>query len=899
MISLAEIQARLLEGTWRLVRRAPGSLVIAALLLTLVSALTAIFFLHLDSDQDNLVSHDLPFQERYLENLENFGDQEYLYVVIETDASTTERRRAEQFTERLAERLKAHPELIRHTYYRITPDDLGNQALYFMSLNEAKGLAGTVEALGPPAVAWLRDGRLAGLFDLTAELLGGQGDAAATVDPGLFGPTLEQLGDYLRQVEKARLGQDVPGPQFNLAGERNRYFFTDNGRLLIMRLLPAKDFGTMDVIAAPLAAVRQALLETRNEFPAVRAGLTGRPALQADEMSTTNRDMTRASLIAVVLVGLLFVLVLHGLLRPLLVMACLMMAIAWTFGFTAATIGVLNLLSIVFALVLVGIGVDFGVHIVLRYVEERKDGQEVEAAVRTALTRTGPGVILGAVTSVCAFYAVVGSDFRGLAELGLIGGTGILLCLLVMLTVLPALLLMAGRKKLFPESSPRISALPWLENLSDRPAILLTVLALFTLALAPGLTKIRFSYNLLELQAKGLESVDYEQRMIEASGESTWYAVSVAENLKQASELRDKFLALPTVDKIESLLDLIPDRQSEKQKLFAGTAAAIDPLPTVTQESPPPDASSLSASLQRLRGSLEGLEEKLFAAGAGEELAALDGIFTSIDAIRKGLADEPASAARLADLQKKTRQEIAGLLGQLQTWLTAGPVSVEDLPASLRDIYVGRDGRMQVKVIPRDNIWEFDKLEQFVHDLRGIDAEVSGVPVNVLESSRLMRRTFLYAAGVTLILVILLLWITTRSLRKVLLTLLPLAVGMVWLLSLMGWFGMNFNLANFFAIPILIAIGVDGGVHFLARWQGLGGRRLFATSTPMAVALSFTTTAIGFGGLLLAHHRGLASLGAVMVIGSMTGMLSCLLVLPAVLKFGGGGKQSSGLNRED
>ncbi len=121
-----------------------------------------------------------------------------------------------------------------------------------------------------------------------------------------------------------------------------------------------------------------------------------------------------------------------------------------------------------------------------------------------------------------------------------------------------------------------------------------------------------------------------------------------------------------------------------------------------------------------------------------------------------------------------------------------------------------------------------------------------------------------------------------------LLTLLPLGVGMVWLLELMGWFGLNFNLANFFAIPILIAIGVDGGVHFLARWKELDGRGgLFYTSTPTAVSLSFATTMIGFGGLLLAHHRGLASLGGVMVLGSLTGMLACLLVLPAALKLFG------------
>ncbi|MBT3257192.1 MAG: MMPL family transporter, partial [Deltaproteobacteria bacterium] len=156
----------------------------------------------------------------------------------------------------------------------------------------------------------------------------------------------------------------------------------------------------------------------------------------------------------------------------------------------------------------------------------------------------------------------------------------------------------------------------------------------------------------------------------------------------------------------------------------------------------------------------------------------------------------------------------------------------------------------------------------------------------------------LQAAALTILLVSLILWVYARSVRYVMLTILPLSISMLWLLELMGWLGLHFNLANFFAIPILIAIGVDGGVHFLARWReieplladrptqsGVGG--LFFTGTPTAVALSFTTTMIGFGGLLFAQHRGLASLGAIMVLGSLMGMLACLFALPPILKLMG------------
>jgi predicted RND superfamily exporter protein len=149
------------------------------------------------------------------------------------------------------------------------------------------------------------------------------------------------------------------------------------------------------VIGEPLAAVRQAIEAMRGDFPDLTVGLTGRPALQADEMETTNRDMTRAAIIAVLLVGVLFMIVLHGWLRPFLVLLSLAMATAWSFGFATVTVGELNLLSVIFALVLVGIGVDFGIHVVMRYVEAHGKGLGVEDSVRASLFRTGPGVHSG------------------------------------------------------------------------------------------------------------------------------------------------------------------------------------------------------------------------------------------------------------------------------------------------------------------------------------------------------------------------------------------------------------------------------------------------------------------------------------------------------------------------
>ena len=896
---------------WRLIYAHPGAVIASGIILALISALVAVFFLHLNSNQDHLVSSSVPYQKRYLDHLENFGDQEYLFVVIQTGGTEEGKNRAIQFAERLNGRLSEHPALIQAVYYRISSRDLGDGALLFASPEEAQALSGTICYLAPFIDRWVRDGSLSGFFNMVAELLGGQGSevggrraedggqgSVVEMDPAMLGQALGMLGDLLGNVDEALSGKEGYRSLFDLNQAGGEYFFTGSGRLLVMRILPVKDFGTMDVIGKPLDLVRRALKDTRDEFPGLPAGLTGRPALQADEMDSTNRDMTRASVIAVVFVGILFMIVLHGWLRPFLVLLSLVMAMAWSFGFATVTVGELNLLSVIFALVLVGIGVDFGIHMVMRYVEAHGKGLGVEDAVRASLFRTGPGVILGAVTSVCAFYSVLGSDFIGLAQLGLIGGTGVLFCLVSMMIVLPAMLLLAGKMNLFPSSMPRISAMPFLERFFKNPKLVLGVLLLITLLALPGLFKVRFNYNLLELQARGLESVEYERILVDTADESTWYAITSAKTLEQVKELAQKFKAIPSVGRVESVLDFIPDQQEKKSAEYEKAATALENVPDQLPTKHPLNARQFIAALLSLSESLENLEEKLFVAGAKKELPLVSKNMEAVDSAIEQLEAYPDRMGRLKGLETALGRDIMTSLEQLKRWLGAKSVTPKNLPPSLRDLYVGKDGSYQIKISPTGDIWDFDALGHFVADLRKVDPHVSGVPVGVYESAQLMHRTFLQAAALTILLVCLILWGYARSVRYVVLAILPLGVSMLWLLELMGWLGLHFNLANFFAIPILIAIGVDGGVHFLARWReieplladhpdqpGVGG--LFYTGTPTAVALSFTTTMIGFGGLLFAHHRGLASLGGIMVLGSLMGMLACLFVLPPILKLMG------------
>ena len=876
----------IIRSILRLVRKAPVAIVICAVLLAVVCAGSSALWLKLDSDQDNLISHELPFQKRNLAQIIYFGDQDYMFVVIKTGETEAGKAKAAAFATTLAAKLEKRPDLVKAVHYAMSARDMGPGVLKFASPYELRQFVSLARDFGPLGKEWFESPGLSRFLNMTAGLLSGEKGGSA--DSEMFGPFIGAVDNLVGEMQTSLTSgpdsESLNAPVFDLDKAGIHYFFTRNGKLLIMRILPKKNFQVMDVSGPSLNFVRSSLETVRAQYPEVDAGLTGRPVLSADEMHTTDQDMTIAAVISVIVVGVLFMFILHGWLRPMLVMGSLFCAMAWTFGFTLVTLGSLNLLSIVFALVLVGIGVDFGIHIVMRYVEAADSGLSPDEAIEEALIHTGPGVMLGGLTSVCAFYAVLGQDFVGLAELGLVGGTGIIFCLISMLTVLPSAMLIAGRRNWFPSSRPRMATMPFMEKVVSRPVAVLLVMGVLTALAYPGFQKAGFNYNLLELQAKGLESVEYEHVLINDSDESTWFAVMTRPDLDSVKSLIAELKQVPSVGRIDSILDFLPEGQQEKAEILRGEAAVLKGI-NLRPRNNSLVPSEVAASLKNLIAALEQLEEKLFSAGAKKELNQVDDVIDRADACLEILEKNPADAVNLTPLQSRLVSEISDSFAWLKEILEVRSVTPDDLPEHLRSLYVGKDGSFMVKISPVENVWDFDKLTGFVADLRKIDPEVTGVPVVVHESSLLMRETFLQAAGLTIILVSLILFLSSFSISYVLLSLIPLFAGIFWLLEVMGITGLSFNLANFFAIPVLIAIGVDGGVHFLARWKELSeGERLYHTSTPVAVGLSFCTTMIGFGGLLLAHHRGLASLGGIMVTGSATCLVGCMVVLPAVFR---------------
>ena len=433
--------------------------------------------------------------------------------------------------------------------------------------------------------------------------------------------------------------------------------------------------------------------------------------------------------------------------------------------------------------------------------------------------------------------------------------------------------------------------LPHVGILYRRPGALFIAAAAITLLAVPLALRVGFDNNLLNLQAKGLESVEFEHLIIDKSGETTWFARAVAESPEESHRLAKEFSALPSVRRVDDVERILPEGQEGKIEAVRRMAPAFQAL-AFKKASGEVDERRLMFELGRLAAGLEGLQDDAFSAGridAVEELEKFAG------KIRKLVLEmDDADESELEDLGAFQREFFADLHKNLEilgTGMKPTTIELGDLPDDLVGRFVSPKGRYALFIYPEENIWDPVALQRFVDDIRGVDDSVTGTPIEVHESANLMRRTFLRSAVLAFVVICLIVWIDFRTPRAALLAVMPLAVGVLWLLGAMGIFGIPFNMANFFAIPIIIGIGVDFGVQLVHRLRQDGSFSAMGSATGKAVMLTACANAIGFGTMVFARHQGIASLGQIMAIGCVACLAAAMLAMPPVAKWLGWGRK--------
>ncbi len=886
--------------------RAPGAVLSVAVVAAAVGGWLGALHVPLDADTNALIGPDRPFMQRYQAFLDEFGDLEDMIVVIDplgTDALA--KKRAEAAVLAVQEALAPLVERGELTWVHasITPEEQWRVAPHAMSERDLHELARARAALDA-----LARGQAAAALDhadraITSPLPDRAGIESAIVTLDALAPPVADARGPGAAADRAT--QVAPADDRSLgAALPERFLRSEHGRLWFVQAMPAKDFANFNAIAAPLAAVREALASVQAHHPGVEIGLTGKPVLQEDELATSNADMGRSSLLSLAVITVLFIWLFRGMRRPLLAVAAFGIAVGITMGLAWLLVGRITLLSSVFLLVLVGAGLDYGVHIVSRFNEYLADGSRTLAAERT-VREAGPGTLSGACATAVVFALAILTDFGGLRELGMLACAGLITSAVVMVTVLPALLVVAGGTAGAP---PRTTTL-WMRA-PTRVVVGITAIAIAAAAImAPS--NVRFDANLLSMQAEGLDSVAWEERVLADDATQTWFAASTASGPDAAWTRREALRGLPEVARIRSAFDVIRLPTAAADRARAELAAAI-PAPlaqgsigpeprhasaapsapdssaaTIAVPSSEPAAASntsttIDVTAEQARGIAAGLERlATLAAGSGQSEGApiLSTLAVRWRSIERALADSTQATAMLTELNARAARTERALAE-----LRAGCLmSVRDaLPAAVRASSISPAGSWLLQVVPSGDAWDEPTLRKFVTQVRTIDPDVTGVPVTQVESIADMRRAFEFVSWLSLAAILVIAWIDFGSLRMALLATTTVVAGVLIMLGLLGPLGLSLNLANFFAVPMLLGLGIDSAIHVLHRWKR-DPEGLPATLT--ATAFTGVTTAIGFGALVLADHRGLASLGWAMLVGSLACVIVAVVALPTFLRW--------------
>ncbi len=663
------------------------------------------------------------------------------------------------------------------------------------------------------------------------------------------------------------------------------YFWEAQKRYLLAFVVPKKAEGSITGTEEALNQLRKHVQEVQVSFPEVKAGVTGQEALNNDEMSTVMADMEVATWLSLLGVFILMVAFRKSFRRPLFQIISLCVGLCWSFGCATLVVGHLNMLSIVFAPLLCGLGVDSGIHWFSRLEEEeRRGGRGMDEVIKTVNERSGPGILLAGLGTALSFLPFLLTGFRGLMELGVITGMGILLNLLADFTVLPALTVLLDRKpkKASASFAPTLEPRDLIRLNPSHARMVLSGTGILVLVCLLGASQVYFDLNPMRLQAANAESVVWEKTLIENSRRSALFANAFAASPEEVKAKTKAFQELRSVSEVESVFSLLPENQEEKIPLLRSLKPLIPEIHAPVPASKPSDLGAFLDILERIRFKLQDDQAERW--GAEKPLVAQ---MTRVRALTQDLVgalrSSPDAMERLLEYRKRFLDDLLSKWNSLREGASASPMNIENLPETLRGWFY-QEGSYLLRLFPKESVWHENTLGHFVRELQSVDPQVVGTPVALYVFASAFKSACIKASVYAVIAILILLSLTFRDIRLTLLAFVPLALGTLWTVGIMGLADVQFNLANSVFMPLVVGAGVEYAVIVLSRWRE--GRMLpghLPLSTSKGVILAALTTTVGFGALMISHHRGIFSLGFVSWVGSICVLLCALFLLPAIL----------------
>jgi len=876
--------------------RHPFITLAVAAALSAASIIYTINFLGVQTSQKDLISP----REKLIQlahQVSKFDQLDSFVVVIEG----RNQPRALQFLQALAPLLEKDKTNFKQVFYRINPDLIKPWALLYLDKKEISDLVENLRenrvflqdiAKEPTLVNFFGQMNREMSTGIVGELFTGfleePSEKKQPLDLEFLVRVLSEMRRYIAE------DQQFMSPWNSLLATKSMditqegYFWTKDKRYLLIFITPVSKVEFAGTLGS-IQDLRRYVARVRADFPDVNAGVTGPEALNVDQMSTALQDMELATVLSIFGLTVLFIIFRRSIRRPLFESVTLLIALSWSFGLTTLFIGHLNILSITFAPLLLGLGIDFGAHWFARYQEEEsKNPLSKEEVLCATMERIGPGILLAGSNLAISFLPLTLTGFKGLVELGFICFMGMIIMTAASLFVLPSLVALFDRPKAKPRSAKDLNSghiTPFM-NLNRRRVIaILAAGGIITAVAAWSAKGVRFDLNMLHLQSGKVESVVWEHRLLEASDVSSIFGEMLSPSLEGVRLRARQLEKLPSVAKVESILDLLPSGQEEKIGQLRELKPLLAGIDFSMMHMKPVNIEALDNVLGRIRF-------KMLDNGSpdiGKRLRRqMSEVRTLIEQIRKEIKSDRSMVRKLGNFQFNLIQDLDDKLKTVRESVNAAPMNVRNLPPPLLERFMTADNQYLIRIYPAGDIWNPRVLGKFVSDLRSIDPDVVGDPVTLYVFTQEFRDSTIEAAFYSVIFMFLFLLAVFRELKSTMLALIPLLIGTVWIFGLMPALGIELNLANSIFLPLIVGAGVEYGVIIVFRWhqrekdkpQGV----VLPHSTALGVILAGLSTTVGFGCLMISSHHGIFSLGLLSAIGSLTVLAAAVVFLPALLE---------------
>ena len=833
--------------------------IVLALALAIGAAIYAAKHFAIHTDVRDLISPNLPWSQRSQQYQNEFPQRD---IIVVLDGPTAEG--VEQAATEFADALTARTDRFRVVSHPGSGSFFEQNGLLFLSIDEVKRIADGLSRADALLGTLASDPSLRGALDaLSLVLLG--------VERGEI-----KLDDAARpMIAAADTAEAV------LAGRPASFSWralasgsTTNPEDLqrFLQVQPVLDFTALQPGHAATEAIAQiaSQLDLAGQYQ-VRVRQTGIIPINDDEFGTIKQNAELNVAMTLLAVLIILWLALHSFRIILAAVVSLFVGLAISSAVGLFLVGALNLISVAFFVLFIGLGVDFGIQFSVRYRAERHDHSDLHAALHSAALKAGGPLALAAIATAVGFASFLPTSYRGLSELGEIAGAGMIIAFLTSITLLPALLAVLN-----PPGEPHpvgFKVLAPLDHFTERHRVPIIATTLVVVVLAsPLLFFLRFDFNPLHLRSADVESVE---TYIELGNDPQTGANAIdmlAPDLAAADQIAQRIAKLPQVAQARTLSNLVPSDQEEKLKLIHDAAAAIDESLNPTElEKAPTDQENIDALT---------MTAETLAKVAGKEQGPGPDAARRLSRLLSQLAEaDPAIRERL---QAVLVEPLHFSLDQLRSELKAQPVSIESIPPDLRREWITPDGRARLEVLPKGDPEDTQTLQNFVRAVLAVEPNAVGPAVVLYEAGRTVVRAFILSGVYALSAIFVLLLSTLRRIGDVLLTLVPLLVAGLVTMELCVAFDLALNFANILALPLLLGVGVAFKIYYIVAWRS-GKTHLLQSSLTRAVLFSGMTTATAFGSLWMSSHPGTSSMGKLMALSLLCTMAAAVLFQPVLM----------------